>query len=101
MSSHIIVYLDQNYLSNMAKARIGSLKTEDDANFWHSLFDNLKEAVLADELAITRNAIEKWKAGDRYPRNAKAVLILLDRLTKRKRIPKKKRYKIIENGLKS
>jgi len=51
--------------------------------------------AIADELEISHNAVEKWKAGDRYPRNAKAVLIVLDQLSKRKRIPKKKRYKIL------
>jgi len=49
-------------------------------------------AALADELDVTPNAVEKWKSGDRYPSNTKAVLILLDQLAKRKRIPKKKRY---------
>lgn len=52
-------------------------------------------AAIADELEISRNAVEKWKAGDRYPRNAKAVLIVLDQLSKRKRIPKRKRYNIL------
>ena len=51
--------------------------------------------AIADELEISHNAVEKWKAGDRYPRNSKAVLIVLDQLSKRKRIPKKKRYKIL------
>ena len=51
--------------------------------------------AIADELEISHNAVEKWKAGDRYPRNAKAVLIVLYQLSKRKRIPKKKRYKIL------
>jgi transcriptional regulator with XRE-family HTH domain len=50
-------------------------------------------AALADELEVTPNAIEKWKAGDRYPRLEKPVLDALDQLLKRKRIPKKKRYK--------
>lgn len=49
-------------------------------------------ASLADELGVTTNAVEKWKAGDRYPNNAKAILLLLDQLLKRKRIPKKRRY---------
>jgi transcriptional regulator with XRE-family HTH domain len=49
-------------------------------------------AALADELGVTVNAVEKWKAGHRYPRNAKAVLIVLGQLTERKRTPKKKRY---------
>ena len=50
-------------------------------------------AALADELGVTVNAVEKWKAGNRYPRNAKAVLIVLEQLAERKRIPKKRRYK--------
>ena len=35
---------------------------------------------------------EKAKAGDRYPNNAKAILLLLNQLMKQKRIPKKRRY---------
>ena len=49
-------------------------------------------AALADELDITPNAVEKWKAGDRHPSNIKAILLLLDQLAKRKCIPKKRRY---------
>jgi transcriptional regulator with XRE-family HTH domain len=49
-------------------------------------------AALADELEVTPNAIEKWKSGDRNPNNTKALLLLLDQLLKRKRIPKKRRY---------
>jgi hypothetical protein len=49
-------------------------------------------AAIADELAVTVNAVEKWKAGDREPRNAKAVIMLLDQLLERKRIPKQRRY---------
>ncbi len=50
-------------------------------------------AALADELEQKVNTLEKWKAGDRYPSNAKAVLIVLEQLSERKRIPKKRRYK--------
>jgi hypothetical protein len=49
-------------------------------------------ASIADELDITVNAVEKWKAGDRQPSNAKAILMLLNQLIRRKRIPKKRRY---------
>jgi hypothetical protein len=49
-------------------------------------------AAIADELDVTPNAIEKWKAGDRHPRLEKPVIDALDQLTKRKRIPKKRRY---------
>jgi transcriptional regulator with XRE-family HTH domain len=49
-------------------------------------------AAIADELEVTVNAVEKWKAGNRYPSNAKAVLTLLDQLALRKDIPKQRRY---------
>jgi len=49
-------------------------------------------AAIADELGLTPNAIEKWKAGDRYPANSKAILNLLDTIAQMKRVPKKKRY---------
>lgn len=49
-------------------------------------------AALADELGVTVNAVEKWKAGNRSPSNLKSVLTLLGQLNKRRRIPKKKRY---------
>ena len=49
-------------------------------------------AALADEIGITVNAVEKWKAGDRYPPTAKTVLEKMNRLAKRKRVPKQRRY---------
>ena len=49
-------------------------------------------AAIADELGVTVNAVEKWKAGDRYPSNAKLVLNALDGLARRRRIPKQRRY---------
>lgn len=49
-------------------------------------------AALADELGITPNAVEKWKAGDRYPTNAKAVLVLMNEINKTKQPPKQRRY---------
>jgi hypothetical protein len=39
-----------------------------------------------------RLAVEKWKAGDRYPANSKAVISLLEKMEQKKRIPKKRRY---------
>jgi len=50
-------------------------------------------AALADELEQKVNTLEKWKAGDRNPANEKAVLAMLERIEKRKRIPKRRRYK--------
>lgn len=49
-------------------------------------------AALADEIGVTKNAVEKWKAGDRQPANPKAIFALIDEITSRKRIPKRKRY---------
>ena len=49
-------------------------------------------AALADELGNSVNAVEKWKAGDRYPANVGSVLLAMDALAKRRRVPKKRRY---------
>ena len=32
-------------------------------------------AAIADEIGVTVNAVEKWKAGDRYPRPDKPILV--------------------------
>jgi len=62
MSSHTIVYLDQNYLSNMAKARLGSLKNKGEHKFWLSLFNELKAAVLADRIACPELEFQRDEA---------------------------------------
>ena len=49
-------------------------------------------AAVADEVGVTVNAVEKWKAGQRQPANEKAILALMDSLLERKRIPKQRRY---------
>ena len=49
-------------------------------------------AAIADELGVTSDTVELWRAGKRNPTNAKAVLLMLDRVLKKKRIPKQKRY---------
>ena len=49
-------------------------------------------AAIADELGVTSDTVELWKAGRRHPTNAKAVLLLLDKTSKKRRIPKKRRY---------
>ena len=49
-------------------------------------------AAIADELGVTKNAVEKWKAGHREPSNAKGVFQILDHLMKRKQVPKQRRY---------
>jgi transcriptional regulator len=49
-------------------------------------------AAIADELGVTSDTVELWRAGKRNPTNAKAVLLMLDKILKKKRIPKQKRY---------
>lgn len=49
-------------------------------------------AAIADELGVTSDTVELWRAGKRNPTNAKAVLAMLDEVLKKKRIPKQKRY---------
>ena len=50
-------------------------------------------AAIADEVGVTVNAVEKWKAGQRHPSNVRAVTAFLDALASRKRIPKRRRYR--------
>ena len=50
-------------------------------------------AAVADEMGVTADTVELWNAGRRHPADIKAVLLSLDRLSKKKRIPKKKRYR--------
>ena len=38
------------------------------------------QVAIADEIGLTLNAVQKWKAGARYPANAKAILAMLDQL---------------------
>lgn len=59
---HAIVYLDQNYTSNMAKARCGFMKNKDEAKFWDSLFDDLKRAVFADRIACPESEFHLTEA---------------------------------------
>jgi hypothetical protein len=62
MTSHKIVYLDQNYLSNMAKARLGFSMNKVDSIFWQSLFDDLKAAVLSDKIACPESEFQRKEA---------------------------------------
>ena len=49
-------------------------------------------ASIADEVGVTSDAVEKWKAGTRKkPHSEKAILIRLEQLTKKKP-PKQRRY---------
>ena len=50
-------------------------------------------AAIADELGVSYNAVQKWKAGDRQPATSKLVLQGLEALHQRNRIPKRRRSK--------
>jgi len=45
---HRILYLDQNYLSNLAKARYNFITEPEEASLWLELYNILKSAVTAD-----------------------------------------------------
>lgn len=62
MTSHTIVYLDQNYLSNMAKSRLAFPMNNVDSGFWQSLFDDLKAAVLANKIACPELEFQRKEA---------------------------------------
>lgn len=49
-------------------------------------------AAIADELGVTSDTVELWKAGRRNPTNVKGILLMLDKVSEKKRIPKKRRY---------
>ena len=49
-------------------------------------------AAIADELGVRPMTVHRWVSGDRYPENAKPVMIALEQIGKRKRIPKRRRY---------
>lgn len=57
-----IVYLDQNYVSNMAKARNDLIEDKDEAFFWNSLFENLSEAVLSDKIICPESEFHMMEA---------------------------------------
>lgn len=46
----------------------------------------------SDELRVHRNTIGGWKAGTRYPKPDTPIIDALNRLLKRNRVPKRKRY---------
>ncbi|MBU2535895.1 MAG: helix-turn-helix domain-containing protein [Chloroflexota bacterium] len=49
-------------------------------------------ASIADELGVKADTVENWRAGHRNATNAKAILAMLDKLLKKRRIPKQRRY---------
>ena len=47
--------------------------------------------AIAVEIGVSPRAVEYWRVGAPYPGHAKMVLMGLDQLMKRRRIPKKRR----------
>ena len=62
MSLRTTVYLDQSYLSNMAKAQLGSLGNNDESEFWLLQFADLKKAVSADKIACPELEFQRKEA---------------------------------------
>jgi hypothetical protein len=62
MNSHTVIYLDEMYLSNMAKAQLGSLTDQYECEFWLSLLEELKDKVLADRIACPEFAFQREEA---------------------------------------
>ncbi len=50
------------------------------------------QAAIADELDIHKGTVNRWSLGETYPPMPKPVLAMLDALSRRKRIPKQRRY---------
>ena len=50
-------------------------------------------AAIADELDLHRDSVAGWDAGRHSPANSKVVLVALESLLRRQRVPKRKRYK--------
>lgn len=48
--------------------------------------------ALSERIEQARVTVDKWKSGERYPANHKAILSLLDQVAKEKRVPKLRRY---------
>jgi len=49
-------------------------------------------AAIADELGSNRVTVSRWMSGSHTPNNVKAVVMMLNALDRRRRIPKQRRY---------
>ena len=49
-------------------------------------------AAIADELGVHAETVMRWKAGTHQPTNAKPVILVLEGLRRRQKVPKRKRY---------
>ena len=51
-------------------------------------------AAIADGLGNHWTTVAKWKAGDRYAANAPSVILGLEALLRRRRVPRKRRSRV-------
>lgn len=63
MACPTIVYLDQNHLANMARAHLDLVIDNDHSEFWKSLSQDLRKAVLANEVACFELEFQRDEAG--------------------------------------
>ena len=49
-------------------------------------------AAIADELGMARHSVAGWKSGKHQPANYRVVDVALQRLSNRRRVPKRRRY---------
>ena len=50
------------------------------------------QAAIADELEVHKQTVNRWQFGQTYPPMSKPIIMALDSLMSRKRIPKQRRY---------
>ena len=75
---HTVVYLDQNYLSNITKAITGNINNITTVRIWGSVFDDIEKAVLAYKIACPmeepiRQTIDKLSMGLRFRQNQRIL----------------------------
>ena len=50
------------------------------------------DPAIGDEIGYGRVSVFRWRSGEQYPGHPQPILIALDALLRRKRIPKRRRY---------
>jgi phosphoribosylaminoimidazole synthetase len=50
-------------------------------------------AAISDELGVSRDTVSRWRSGTHPPQSPRLVILGMERLLRRRRIPKRKRYK--------
>jgi len=81
MNRHTVIYLDTNYLSNMAKAQLGSITDQVECKFWLSLLEELKDKVLSDAIACPEFPFQREEASF-DTRIDEAVGVIIDGLSR-------------------